>query len=561
MRRKLGDFKTATMDFETDPFKAGRIPEPFAGAFYTEGLYFSTWGKNCVPELMERIAELPDKYVIYVHNGGRFDFHFLFDYIEEPVFIVNAKLIEFSMGVTSKGAHHVVRDSLAIIPVPLDAYRKSEIDYAKFERKRRERHRQEIETYLHSDCKNLFEIVSRFRERFESKGEIPITVGSCAMKELRKLHPIERMTEGQDALFRPYYFGGRTQAFRAGVLKGPWKIYDVNSAYPAAMQNWRHPAGCEFETRDDITIWPKPSIALPPVFFAEFDGVNRGALPARIIETYEENGETLQRSEKTDFELPRGRFFACSHELIPALRAGMVEIERLRAVHLPARTQSFAAFVQHWYREKAQAKLRGDKAGELFAKFMLNSCYGKFGQNPRNYKSYALLRDPFKDGKLLKLGYLPETRLRADLELWSRPSKVHAMSFFDVSIAASITSAARSIMLQGLADAIDPIYCDTDSVICRRFTGEIDPVKLGAWKFEGTAQFAAIAGRKLYCLFNRNGRRIVPVKWASKGGDLDPHEIIAIARGGQIEKMNEFPTFSLRSGIHFQSRTFRRTML
>jgi hypothetical protein len=541
-RRKLDDFKIGVMDFETDPFAKERVPAPFCGQFRAEGIRITKWGDDCVEQLMAAVMELPDKYVIYVHNGGRFDFHFMYDYIEEPVFIIRTRLIEFSVGVNNRGEpKHVFRDSLAIIPVALAQYQKDVVDYKIFERNRRElpRNKTRILIYLDSDCDNLLAVVTAFVERFGFK----ITVGQTAMAELRKFYPFEKATESMDEQFRPYYFGGRNQCFAAGILQGPWKVYDVNSQYPSAMRNFDHPINAQFAPWVDPIL---PDRAKYPFYLIEFEGENMNALPTRI-------------DDKTEFTQREGRFKTTSHELRAAMDLGLVKIDKIVEIWIPHETTRFGQFVDFWYAEKVEAKIKGDKATELFSKFMLNSCYGKFGQNPREYADWCIVRDPFADQTMMRDGWALELELRPELELWSRPALVHSSSFNDVTVAASITSAARSIMLMGLFHASEPIYCDTDSVVCREFTGDVSDTKLGHWKFEGTAEFAAIAGRKTYCLYNMDGRKIVPVKWASKGGDLNPADIIRIAKGDEIEFASEVPTFKMGFSPTFMKRRFRKT--
>lgn len=557
-RKKVGEYVTAVFDTETDPFEAGRLPEPFTCGFMTaDGLYHATWGENCVLDMMRHIKAMDAKYLIYVHNGGKFDFHFLWDYIEEPVFIINGRLVEFSMSVGSnRKPQHIWRDSLSIIPVPLADYQKTKIDYKIFERDRRDlpHNKAKIQAYLKDDCRDLLSMVSAFRDRFEENGQVPITIGQTALREFRKLHEYDRATDTTDKLMRAYYFGGRTQCFAAGVLKGPWVYYDINSSYPASMRNAQHPLTDDWEALDE-----------PPddgsTWFAHVRARQRNAIPMRL-------------DERTEFDVREGVFFACSHELVPAIEAGMIEVDEWIKIERPTVQGDFSVFVDKFIKDKIEADRTGDKAGRLFAKLLLNSCYGKLGQDPRKYSDYALCRDMFGDKDLLHKGFQPETLLRHSpyLELWSKPSMVMGFSFNNVGIAASITSASRALLLDGLRQSVRPIYCDTDSVICERFDGWIDDSALGAWKHETwtppgsrhkepvVADYAAIAGRKTYCLYNVVKGRAVPIKWASKGGDLTPSEIIGMARGGEFFRTNEAPTFSTKSAPRFISRTFRKTV-
>lgn len=556
--------KIAVFDAETDPFKQDRIPAPFTCAFYDGSLYLPFWGEDCVARCLEAVAELDDEYLIYAHNGGKFDFWFMLDWVDdhESPFIINGRLVEFSM----VGTKNVFRDSLSIIPVPLSAYQKEEIDYSIFESGPRDvpANRVRIQNYLKSDCINLYELVSKFSAQFALGGNTPISIGQASIRELIALHPFQVMTEASDKELRPWYMGGRVQCFRAGVVEGPWKVYDANSMYSAVMEKYEHPLSDLWESLDH------PPRSKRAVWFAEFKGRNRQAIP---VNTHAEGYQGDFRQTGLNFALQQGSFFACSHELVPALAAGLVFIDEWIKILRPLEQGTFDKFVHKWNREKIDAEQRGDKAGRLFAKLILNSAYGKTGQDPSAFKDYKILRNIMQDHRLREDGYEPNVRISEDpfIEIWSRKAPFHGHGFYNVSIAASVTSAARAVLLAALQLADEPIYCDTDSIVCRDFKGHTDPVELGAWKLEAEAQFAAIAGKKLYCLFDRvpvpekkypMGKcgRIWPVKWASKGGDLTPSEIVKIAKGGTVEKTAEVPSFSLSRGISFTTRKFRKTV-
>ena len=565
IRKSLQKYRTAVFDTETDPFKPGRYPEPFAAGFLTDdGVYIETWGDNCIDEIMRQIRALDQQYLIYCHNGGRFDYYFLFQYIEAPVFLIGSRLVEFGMGGDETDPHHIWRDSIAIIPVALSAYQKTEIDYRKFERDVREKptNKAEIRAYLRDDCRDLLDLVTKFRERFEEKGKVPLTFGQLSMREFRKFHPFERATERTDGLMRQFYFGGRTQCFVGGIHKGPFVYFDINSSYPAAMKNAFHPVSDDWEEVDSV-----PGCE---VWFAEVDGINRQGLPVKI-------------KDKTEFDTDSGVFFACSHELVPAIEMGLFDVREYKRIWKPVECARFDGFVDHFYNERVRTT---DKAHKLFLKFILNSAYGKTGQDPRKFREYALCVDPFDTRALVAEGFESDTLLSREpfFELWSKPSPINDWSFFNVGIAASITSAARANMMRGLSASTDPVYCDTDSVICRQFNGDIDESRLGAWKqetwkpFTGKeswrteekfrtapsepikADYIAIGGRKCYCLYNKVGKRIIPIKWASKGGDLTPQQIINIAEDKSYHQVNEAPTFSFTSGSSFVHRTFRKTV-
>ena len=107
-------------------------------------------------------------------------------------------------------------------------------------------------------------------------------------------------------------------------------------------------------------------------------------------------------------------------------------------------------------------------------------------------------------------------------------------------------------------NAVEPIYCDTDSIICKSLNVEIDGNKLGAWKFEGEYDFAAIGGKKLYALYNDGDKETK--KLASKGGNLKLNDIKAICRGETFLHQNIAPTMSINTSPRFIERNFKATI-
>lgn len=529
--------RIAVLDFETDPFMYGRVPKPFAAEFYSDEICFTTWGDKCVEDLILNIQNLKHRYIIYAHNGGKFDFHFIHEYIDNPIRIINNRIVSAQL------FEHTVRDSYAIIPIPLAAYNKTVIEYTKMEAHLREQNKQEILAYLHDDCVNLYKLVAAFVDRFGAL----LTVGSTAMKQLQSMHSFTRMNMDDDPVFRRFYFGGRVQCFRSGLLEGPYVGYDVNSSYPHQMMNRLHPDNGfteEFVLPDDF--------GMP--YFAHIEATNRGALPC-------------MHEGKLTFQLPRGDFFVCSHELEVALHHRLVDIHKVHKVWVANECIEFSTFVEQFYAEKVLCKRTGDRIGELFAKFMLNSCYGKFGQNPANYSDWLINRNFGMDMELLEQGYVKEA-VYDEFELWARPAAVKASGFYNVAIASSITSGARATLLDGIQLADDPIYCDTDSIICRNFNGIVDPHTLGAWKPEFHCTHVAIAGKKLYAAYNAHKaatderhpkveRQLV--KLASKGGTLTLDNLIDIAGGDTVEVRQDAPIFSLHALPRFLARTFKNT--
>lgn len=555
--------KLAVIDFETDPFKFGRVPEPFCCEFYSDDETVVFWGDDCHEQLARFLEAKEDPYLIYAHNGGKFDFHFLLRYVDNPARIIKTRIVE------ARIFHHTLRDSFAILPVPLKDYEKMEFDYSKMERPVREKNRDNILEYLHSDCVHLYTLVKAFIDRFGNS----MTIGGAAIRELRKLHPFKSGGANHDKALRPYYYGGRVQVFKHGIIKGPVKLIDVNSSYPAGMRNYRHPINGMFHAQTTL-----PDSFDDP-YFITFTGSNHNALPSVA-----DNGELI-------FTRKHGTFRACSHEIKIALEHDLIKIEDIHEVLISTQHTSFAEYVDLNYADKAEAKAAANKTGEMFAKLLLNTPYGRMGINPENFADWFIHRDFGGENDLREKGYAQACDYE-HMELWSKPVDIANEHYCDVAIAASITSASRSILLEGLQKSVDPFYCDTDSIICRDFNGDVDKYRIGAWDLEKTSDKLAIAGKKMYALYSddalaqfdkptksntsflcgkcklafsdpikhRSHQLACSVKLSSKGGSLNLSEIVRICEGEVIHYENDAPTFSLRKKPSFVHRNFRQTV-
>lgn len=530
---KKVESEIAIIDFETDPFRFDRVPQPFACGVLWRGVYADFWGPECWREAADYLLSIRVPLIVYAHNGGKFDFFFMWRILENPIRLISSRIVSARLGI------HELRDSWSILPFALARYKKTKIDYALFEPEVRDAHKTEILNYLHDDCTDLMELCSAFVGRFGPR----LTIGGTAMRALCEIHPQENHSESHDKTFRPFYFGGRVECFQSGIIEGDWKIYDVNSMYPAVMANCEHPLGDEYVSKTNAELDENGWIVGYPgcMYFCEVSGANLGALPQRGVRAL----------DGLRFDVEFGTFHTTSHELRAAIGLGKFSVACIHRAYLPRRRQRFVEFVDKFSAEKKSAKLAGDKIGEIFAKLILNSAYGKFGQNPEHFKEYYIsIR-----------GVTPTPGPGWDLEesadgwtIWSQPST--EKRYFDVAIAASVTGAARAALMLGIANATVPLYCDTDSIICQRLDGvKLDDYELGAWKLEATGTTAAIAGKKLYALFDGDE----PVKWASKGTKLAPEAIMMIADGRQALWQSDAPNFSLSGKTKFISRVSRKT--
>jgi len=544
---KIEDRVIAVIDFETDPFLHGRPVAPFAWGFYDGEKYEGQWHNDatkCVKSLLKFLREYHRPLLIYAHNGGKFDFMFFIEQLENPLKIINGRIVEARLG------EHVLRDSYAIFPDSLSTYKKDDIDYRKMERDVRHKHKVEIMDYLRKDCEYLHNIVSYFVKRFGPK----LTIGATAIGLLRELCPFPRTTESHDTAMRPYYFGGRCEAFESGIIHGDFKIIDVNSMYPDVMRNRLHPLGMGYTRYDRESF----DFFGEDLYFIKFDGTNNGALPTRT-------------KTGLDFNVSCGTFWACSHEIKVALFHGLITIDHVHEILVPDQVTDFSAYVDKFIDEKIQAKKEGDKLKELFAKRLLNSAYGKTGQNPENHGDYMIVKrgevcprltefDLDDNGELMTGPIWELYEKHHDFNIYSTPTKTK--QYYDVAIAASITSAARAKLLDAKMQVVRPIYCDTDSLICEDVGNlQIDDFKLGAWAVEARPKLLAIAGKKLYAAFHDDGRNNVKfLKGANKGVQMHPSEIVDVCEGKQITCHRDAPNIKISGEQIFTTRKIKNNL-
>lgn len=551
--------RLCTYDVETDPFKAGRVPVPFAVGFYDGEEYHEWWGSDCIEQSMEYIASRQDDLLVYVHNGGNFDFAFLLphaDFAIQPL-VINKRLV------TAWFAGQEFRDSLRIIPVALSQYRKDEIDYKKLERRVRERHKAEILSYLRTDCEALHELVTSYHERFGDK----VTIASTALPLLHAHHGYERLSEGMDAQLRRFYTGGRVQCFATGVFHGSFIIVDRNSMYPAVMLEYPHPIGNSWRVNDRIT---------DSTWFVRWRGKSNGC-------AYTARGFGLSFEHGTD------DYLSTIHELKAGIATGTIEIDYIYETWDCDLWTKFDAFVRTYYELRKEAKRNGDKAGDIFYKLILNSAYGKLGMDPRLHETF----------RITGWGYIPpggtthqgrENGWSLDVIfggkkpqycIWKKPSHTRWNNFHNVATAASITGGARANLLLNIHRADNPLYCDTDSLICEGFSGPLGD-DLGQWKIEAKGCLVAISGRKTYVVYAEEPPAEPPkwfkedpkghtykdpvtrktlycIKKASKGFNLTGNDLIAVAQGREMKWSNPVPTFKLDGSVEWVERTMRRT--
>jgi hypothetical protein len=573
-KRKSKLPRIGVVDCETDPFEPGVFVEPFIwGLLLDDGTYHEF---EKTENFVSWCHAQTEKITLYAHNGGKFDYHFLRHDIESdaPISVIAGRLARAQIGLVE------LRDSLNLFgQTRLADFAKDEIDYRKMKRDVRHLHMDEIRKYLKSDCVNLFDLVSAFLERYGMQ----FTQAGAAMKYWQK-HYAPRDSEGKGILpdwsspgvaanyyekFSPFYYGGRVQCFASGhKMNTDFQVVDINSAYPRAMLD-AHPYSTSSVTLSGRL--PKDEHVAQSMI--ELDAISKGALPLRGADggLYFPEDETRER-----------RYFITGWEFLAGIETGTLIPTKIHRSHFFGEPVNFSGYINHFFTERANAKLAGDKAQDIFCKIFMNGLYGKFASNPTKYREFVL-SDPESGAysNWLAAGYIDAGEW-GGRHMLTRPIPPSKHRYYNIVTAASITGWVRAFLWRSLLKCSGLIYCDTDSIAAARVDDLDIGKKLGQWKLEETCDEYAVAGKKNYAFHVKGKPRPLDVKkakpladprtrgeweelrkcWkmASKGADLTPAEMIEAATGGEVLSRASVQNFSIhRNEFTFIDRHVRST--
>lgn len=594
---KNKDFWTG--DSETDPFHhcddplcekchgIGRVPKSFVWGAYHGG--HEDYYEFDTPE--EFVSHFRDrKTLVYAHNGGKFDYHELREFInsDEPITLINGRLSRFKIGECE------FRDSLNIFPntALADFGVKNEIDYDLMEPDRRTdpNVRAEISRYLKQDCVGLWDQIARYREEYGRA----LTQATASMKYWEEKHfqmPAPRQSNTQFERCKPFYYGGRVQCFERGIQTVDFSVADINSAYPKAMME-NHP----------ISVVPTSLGKLPPkdkdvqTCLIKLEATARGCFPWREKVPGHGEGCECKPCRKGDLYFPddstrlngksgRTRIYTITGwEFLAALECNAVSNIKIIECLRFANTINFKDYIDHFYQMRLEADRVGDKAGKIFGKYFMNSLYGKFGADCSNYADYVIAtEDSIRHWEEKGYQRYQDWGRKEDSPryLMERPPNEGDLEdigsrwrYYNCATAASITGWVRAFLFKSMSQCSGLIYCDTDSIAARDVSRLAMGKELGLWKHEGDFDEFAIAGKKLYAFHKKGASRnhdpdlddkLWNWKLASKGvhfaGMPDgPDRIYTLARGGSTEFLPEVPTYTItRARPRFVNRSIRST--
>jgi hypothetical protein len=326
-------------------------------------------------------------------------------------------------------------------------------------------------------------------------GNLQPTLASQSMSAFRhRFMPIVPLVHDDDnslELERAGFHGGRTEAFfRGNPHKKLYKL-DINSQYPTIMATCR--LGYQFESY--FTTFKK----------SWWDAAIKDgkSIVARCIIKTDEPVYGIVHDSKLVFPVGEFETVLTTPEILYALKAGHIQSIGEFAIHKSA--VLFKDFVDYFYGLRQEYKIAGNKTFDYMSKILMNSLYGKFGQNGRKWIENPDLYWPYETEGCIELpnGDIIKVRQRLGKvqELKTDSEAENSVPM----ISAEITAHGRVWLwnLIKLAGRGHTYYVDTDSLIVdsigyKNLYELCDATRMGAIKLEGTAKKSVFYAPKDY---------------------------------------------------------------
>lgn len=292
-------------------------------------------------------------------------------------------------------------------------------------------------------------------------------------------------------LERESYHGGRTESFWNSEIRQKLYKLDINAMYPSIMRETPLARWIKaYYPQYDPGAWEK-------AVSGDFSIVARCR-----IET-NEPAYGVVRDSKLIFPVGSFSTVLSTPEIHYALEHQ--HLKEIGEFTYYERAVLFRDFVDYFYAQRQNYKQQGNASFEFMCKILMNSLYGKFGQNGRKWvetDEYQWFED--REGVLLnEIGQIVKLRRRLGrtqmLELEGESENSFPL------IASEITAYARMKLWQLIKQAgLEHVYyVDTDSLIVDEtgygnLADQCHPTQLGSLKLEATADISVFHAPKHY---------------------------------------------------------------
>lgn len=406
----------------------------------------------------------------WAHNAGKFDGLLLsaaakrLGWEQTATIAGGNRVITWSFRPPSSRHSVLVCDSLAVIPSKLGSIAKdfdlpsrklfTEEDYATDTRTWRE---ERLIEGCYIDCQLILEALDKVEALLGNwGGKLKHTFSSSAMSVVmnnlaEQNLELPELNSEVNSYCRSGYYGARVEVFQHAP---PFELteYDINSSYPYAMTNelpW-HFSGMVYgeEARE--------------AFDAGFAGIFEASICVRRISGGMAIPPLPFVTKAGGIYFPTGKWTAhfAANELHYARICGCDVSVMSGAIF--SRGKPFDGFINAVY----QLKQKSTGAIRNFTKLLLNGSYGKFGEKPEksSLKVFPTLEAviAYAEAHPMTLTPIGDDPTVCSVDVFKWPPNTH------YAIAAYITAYARMHLHRLLTASDSPVYCDSDSVHCRR---------------------------------------------------------------------------------------------
>ncbi len=509
------------------------------------------WGDNCIENTLSFLQGLlqgqiqnqkEKQIIIWTYNGSRFDNMYLLPFIQSgEIFGTKtfAKGLSIDFNIFNKdkkfeqrriffydfcltlggGLERVYKE---IHPDGELSKKKYHIDASQFTNDYIITHREEIISYCINDVHMLEDSIQKFFIDLKTrlpKLSIPTAIMSASSLAWKVFSnnflPICK--KGKDFQKAPHgllrfiynnvkksYYGGYTQCFEKEMGKGYY--YDINSSYPNVMKN---KIPLKFIEGYDLENYPKKEELITLHFLKSWSFPKGFPYPTIPVKT--KNGNYYPRTGKDTYIWDHAYLFAKNYLGLQA------EEDQEKAIHFIS-GDIFSEYIDTFY----QIKSKESGALKLFSKLMLNSLYGKCGEEEHDKLFLSNgIEISSKVDKLLKTGrwFMKDVQIKTEDEqvittltpnLDIDPSHIGSL----IHIASWITSMAR-LEIQKVIFWIHNnggkvYYCDTDSIFSNIPLPEtlISSSELGKWKLEYEVERGRFWGSKFYSVEEKGNKKV-----------------------------------------------------
>ena len=358
------------------------------------------------------------------------------------------------------------------------------------------------------------------------------TIASLSMKIFRTRMPEEYetiknsgLTKSTEEFVRKAYFGGRTEVFKNKA--GSAYHYDVNSLYPFVMQKNFYPVGKANKT---VMLGEQKNMSIKePLTEKDIFGIKNWCedngflyiLDCLVDVPESQNIPVLpyRHEEKLLFPAGQIRGVWASPELEYAISRGCKIVKVYQICWWREKKKVFENFVGTF----RSIKENSFGAKKVFAKYIQNSLYGKFGMRRERicYENWNEKKAEKLQERAEKLGR-PEmgpakicTSLRQDLLKYR---KIFFADYIRPHFSVFVTSYARIELAKQLhrleERGAEIYYCDTDSIVTNLEIDSIyrDQKEYGKWALERKISEGIFILPKLYAELEENGNEVLKSK-------------------------------------------------